>query len=111
MRGTSWSRHVLTASYANHMKTITLRIGNMVNGPSPAYPVELEVDQQVTRAAIPADEVDVKRQALVQDPGVWGGRELGGEDPDGNGPRRTTNSPDGSTSSSSAAIWPRAGGS
>jgi|SRR5208337_747852 len=69
------------------MKTITLRIGNMVNGPSPAYPVELEVDQQVTRAAIPADEVDVKRQALVQDPGVWGGRELGGEDPDGNGPR------------------------
>src|SRR4051812_20536763 len=65
------------------MKTITFWIGPRAGDPATVYPVEMRYNGLVKAATIPAAEVD--GEAVVQSPGSWGGRELGGEDPVGAG--------------------------
>ncbi len=65
------------------MKTITFWIGPKSGEPAAVYPVEMRCNGLVKKAQIPKAEVDV--EPVVQSPGSWRGRELGGEDHAGAG--------------------------
>lgn len=68
------------------MKTVILKIESQrqsANGAHAVFPVTLVIDGRESTDEIPVEEVLVKQQDLVHDPGTFRGRELGGDDAEG----------------------------